>query len=220
MVVDLRGAGVHDDADLLAGADDRRRGDRVRRIDPAGERVDVSGSGAPARRSESAPDRVLGSSRLMIFDLVGLNLSALSLRYCSTPRSICWPSSAPMPVNAQPGDLDLLRVSQCGGQRKRCRRHENAFSSSNSLPDWFEPASPSALVSARILGRKPEPSQASGTPQARPFSAFCWEKWHYHLLSRATVRAAMGPIPPVSCLAAAQGGLRRAGLTRGLLLDH
>ena len=38
---DVRRAGIHDHGELLAGGHDRRRGDRVRRIDPAGQDVDV-----------------------------------------------------------------------------------------------------------------------------------------------------------------------------------
>jgi hypothetical protein len=75
----VRGAGVHDHGELLARGDDGGRGDRVRRVDPAREDVDVL-----LREELLDRDLRVGAARVLHValdqrDLVGAHLVGVEL---------------------------------------------------------------------------------------------------------------------------------------------
>src|SRR5262249_26352694 len=110
----------------------------------------------------------------MMLSLYGLYSSALSLRYCWTPRSICWPSSAPMPVNgatrpiltscAWASAADMASTADAARTRLIIEIPPRVNEPAHLKRAWF---------SGRSVGRKGAQSQACGAQRARRFSAFC-----------------------------------------------
>ena len=129
--------------ELLAGGDDRRRGDRVRRIDPAGSDVDVVLGQQLLHR-----DLGVGAARVLDvaldqLDLVGLDLVGVELEILlHAAVDLLGELGADAGERRNDADLDLLRLGQRGRHGKRGRRRENAFDHRTSSQRWCEPAPP------------------------------------------------------------------------------
>ena len=127
--------------ELLAGVDDRRRGDRVRRIDPAGQDVDVVLRQQFLRRDAGVvAARVLGVA-LDQRDLVGLHLVGVELEIdlhaaVDQLREL----GADAGVRQVDAHLHLLRVGQASPKWRARPKPRERVSSSKSLPKVTEPA--------------------------------------------------------------------------------
>ena len=101
---------------------------RVRRIDPAGQRVDVV-----LRQQFLHRDLGVGARRVLVvalddLDLVGLELVGLELEVLlDAAVDLLAELGADAGERRDQADLDLLRLGQRGRHGKRSRRHENAF---------------------------------------------------------------------------------------------
>ena len=164
-------------------------GDRVRRIDPAGERVDVL-----LRQQLLHRDLGVGARGILVValddvDLVGLELVGPELEVLlHAAVDLLAELGADAGERRDQADLDLLRAGQRGRHGERGRRRENAFHHRTPSQIDVNRRMGARPVSARILGPKPEASQASGMrrsarfrrilPRKRsPFSASSRRRW-------------------------------------------